>query len=203
MISKSEQTKEFILDCVAPIFNKKGYAGTSLSDLTNATKLTKGAIYGNFESKEDLAIKAFKYNVKRVLNKLTNEIEQRENAIGKLFALTNFYREYYDFVNDYGGCPVLNIASDTNNVNYKLFKSVKEVAKKLEQSLVVIIENGINRNEIRKGINAKLISKNIYSMIEGSVFMAFMHQDQLYITEMMHHIDAVIKDQLVMYENTN
>lgn len=46
---KSERTRQFIIEKVAPIFNRKGYAGTSLSDLTEATGLTKGAIYGNFK----------------------------------------------------------------------------------------------------------------------------------------------------------
>ena len=47
-ISKSDRTKQFIVEKTAPVFNEKGYAGTSLTDLTNATRLTKGSIYGNF-----------------------------------------------------------------------------------------------------------------------------------------------------------
>jgi len=195
--TKSDHTKEYILNRVAPIFNKKGYEATSLSDLTKATGLTKGAIYGNFLSKEDLAIKAFKFNVKRVMNLLTEELSKSDNAIDKLFLLTNYYRVYYDIVLEYGGCPILNIASDTNNVNTKLFKEVKLVAKKLEKSLEVLIQEGITHNEIKKRVNAKLISKNIYSMIEGSIFMAFMHQDKVYITEMMNHLDEFIKEHLI------
>ena len=52
MATKAEQTSEFIIQKVAPIFNKHGYYGTSMSDLTQATGLTKGAIYGNFKNKE-------------------------------------------------------------------------------------------------------------------------------------------------------
>ena len=197
MISKSEQTKQYILDSVSPIFNKKGYAATSLSDLTKATKLTKGAFYGNFESKEDLAVKAFKHNVKKVLIPLTDALNSHENTIDKLFALTNYYREYYDVVSNYGGCPILNIASDTNNLNEKLFAALKDVAKKLEKSLEDLIVTGISKNEIKKGVNAKQVSKNIYSMIEGSIFMAFMHQDKVYISEMMNHIDEMTRKELM------
>ena len=45
MISKSEKTTKYIIKTVAPIFNRKGYAATTMSDLTAATGLTKGAIY--------------------------------------------------------------------------------------------------------------------------------------------------------------
>ncbi|AOW21497.1 TetR/AcrR family transcriptional regulator [Urechidicola croceus] len=197
MKSKSEQTKEFILEKVAPIFNSKGFKATSLSDLIYATKLSKGSIYGNFDSKEDLAIKAFKYNVDLILKPLRTQLEKCTNAIDKLFTLTNFYRDYYDFVLNKGGCPVLNVASDTNNVNTKLFQVVKEVAKDLENRLSLIIQDGVDKNEIKKGVNSKIVAKNIYSMIEGSIFMAFVHNDKVYITEMMNHVDTLIKEQLM------
>lgn len=196
MITKAAQTKAFILQKVAPIFNKKGYEATSLSDLTEATKLTKGAIYGNFKSKEDLAIKAFKYNIDNIIKPLSIALKDSNSAIDKLLIMTNYYREYYDSALSFGGCPILNVASDTNNVNSKLFEVVKNVAKDLEDSLVFIIQRGIHKKEIKNDVNAKLIARNIYSMIEGSVFMAFIHKDKVYISEMMNHIDQLVKREL-------
>ena len=198
MKTKSDHTKEYILQKVAPIFNKKGYTATSLSDLMEATKLTKGALYGNFESKEDLAIKAFKFNINRVLSAISRELNKSQNAVEKLFSLTNFYRDYYDFVVEFGGCPILNVATDTNNVNSKLFQVVNEVAKKTENNLAVLIQKGIDNNEIKLGANSKVLAKNINSMIEGSIFMAFIHKDKVYISEMMNHIDHMIREELVI-----
>ena len=43
-MTKADRTRSYIIEQVAPIFNKKGVHGTSLSDITNATGLTKGAI---------------------------------------------------------------------------------------------------------------------------------------------------------------
>lgn len=197
MKTKSEHTKEFILSKVAPIFNKKGYQATSLSDLTEATKLTKGAIYGNFQSKEDLAIKAFLYNVKRILSPLNVLLLNKDNAIDKLYVLTKFYREYYDFSREYGGCPILNVATDTNNLNTRLFQVVTDVSLKLEDTLIQLIQDGIDKFEIKKSINAKIYARNIYAMIEGCIFMAFIRKDKVYITEMMNHIDFIIKEKLI------
>ena len=53
MTKKSAFTKQYIIETVAPVFIKYGYAGTSLSDITKATGLTKGAIYGNFRGNPD------------------------------------------------------------------------------------------------------------------------------------------------------
>jgi hypothetical protein len=43
-IPKSESTRHFILEATADLINKKGLAGTSLSDLENATRLSNGSI---------------------------------------------------------------------------------------------------------------------------------------------------------------
>ncbi len=59
LMSKSEQTRQFIIGKAATLFNIKGYDSTSLSDVQDATGLTKGAIYGHFTDKNELALAAF------------------------------------------------------------------------------------------------------------------------------------------------
>jgi len=61
-MTKAESTRLFIIERIAPVFNKKGYHGTSLADITEATGLTKGSIYGNFANKEEVAIAVYEYN---------------------------------------------------------------------------------------------------------------------------------------------
>ncbi|NGM90654.1 helix-turn-helix transcriptional regulator, partial [Parapusillimonas sp. SGNA-6] len=65
-MSKSENTKQFIVEKTAPVFNTKGYAGTSMNDIMSATGLSKGCIYGNFENKDEVALAAFDYNHNKV-----------------------------------------------------------------------------------------------------------------------------------------
>ena len=66
MHSKAERTSQYILETVEPVFNRLGYASTSMAEITKVTGLTKGAVYGNFENKEELALSAFDYNIKRI-----------------------------------------------------------------------------------------------------------------------------------------
>ncbi|RZL99390.1 MAG: TetR/AcrR family transcriptional regulator, partial [Pedobacter sp.] len=72
--SKAERTRQLIIEQTAPIFNTKGYAGTSMNDLTAATGLTKGAIYGNFENKDEVAVAAFDYNFSKITEHLKGKI---------------------------------------------------------------------------------------------------------------------------------
>ena len=51
-----EQTVQRILDTASRLFFQQGYDKTTLQDIINATKLSKGAIYHHFASKEAILI---------------------------------------------------------------------------------------------------------------------------------------------------
>ena len=196
MSTKAELTSQFILETVAPIFNKKGYTATSLSDLTTATGLTKGAIYGNFANKEELSLKAFNYNVRFVINKIKVIFDEIDCPLEKLKAVTEFYRTYNKQTLLLGGCPVLNVGIDANNTHPELFKRVKDIAKKLTDSLTLIIKEGQAKGVIKQNVNAELYGGRIFSFIEGSIFTSVLLKNDKYLIDMMNHIDDMIITEL-------
>jgi AcrR family transcriptional regulator len=185
-------TSEFILDKVAPIFNKQGYIGTSLSDITNATGLTKGAIYCNFSNKEDLALKAFQLNISIAILPLFKLIAIKEGSINKLHTITNYQRSYYHLVKDRGGCPMLRVGVDTKFVNPLLFEAAEKLSQKFINGLIDILKKGIEFNEIKSDIDVNKYAQIILSLIEGSSLLAFTHNDETYITNAMDCIDNMI-----------
>ena len=187
-----ENTSEYIIKTVAPIFNKKGYVGTSLSDITKATKLTKGALYCNFKNKEDLALKSFRYNTKKALNPLLLQLSKQTTSIEKLKVLTDYYRNFYDFTKGSGGCPILNIGVDSKHNSTTLIKEVKKQALRLVNGLSRIIQIGIDNSEFNKEISAEKYARNIYAMIEGAVFMATLYEDERYLIDIMDSIDDMV-----------
>jgi TetR/AcrR family transcriptional repressor of nem operon len=189
-------TAEFILDKVAPVFNKKGYIGTSLADITTATGLTKGAIYCNFQNKEDLALKAFELNIKIALVPLFKLIANTVGSIAKLHAVTNYQRSYYGLVRDRGGCPMLRIGVDTSYNNPLLFKAAQDLSQQMMKGLTTIIEEGIQNKEIKADIDAHSYAQTILSITEGSSLLAFTHYDQSYISNAMDFIDEMIIDKI-------
>ena len=196
MTTKSELTTQYILRTVAPIFNKNGYAATTMSDITSATGLTKGAIYGNFKNKEELAYAAFKYVVKLLMSPLSKHLQLSDSPIQKLFLITDFYRNYYPFSQQLGGCPVLNIGVDANNSNSALLKKVRDVVQRIQDQLCGIIEAGIEVGEISSEINAMQYAKRIDTMIQGAVFMTYTMDDEFYMKDTMNQIDQMIHNEL-------
>ncbi|WP_340063384.1 TetR/AcrR family transcriptional regulator [Ascidiimonas aurantiaca] len=196
MSGKAERTRTFILETVAPIFNKKGYAATSLSDITEATGLTKGAVYGNFRDKEELALAAFNHNVHKLLSKISNRLKTTSSAIQQLFILTNFYRFYGDYTKELGGCPVLNVGVDAHMQNARLTEKVQQVIEILQDQIEEIIKDGKVKGEIWPYLKADVFARQIFIMIQGAVFFTVTMNDPVYLKETMDTIDKMIINQL-------
>ena len=65
-MTKSERTRQYILEKTAPVFNQYGFEGASLSRLQQVTGLTKGSLYGNFSDKEQIAKEALLFSMAKV-----------------------------------------------------------------------------------------------------------------------------------------
>jgi TetR/AcrR family transcriptional repressor of nem operon len=196
MLTKAEQTTKFIIETVAPIFSKKGYAGTSMSDITTATGLTKGAIYGNFKNKEAISIAAFKKNINDLLKRIVKYQERGTTPLEKLFLITDFYRNYGDHSKDLGGCPILNIGVDANHQDTKLLEQVQFIINKTQHNIVKLVELAKAEGEVRKEVNSVKFSKLLYTRIQGAVFMAQTMRDHQYLMDAADDIDSIIKQNL-------
>src|SRR5258708_3190976 len=83
-MSKGELTRREIVKKAAPLFNRKGYEGTSLSDLMQATGLQKGGIYRHFSSKQQLAGEAFDYSWEKAVSGRLEGVNEVPNSVHRL-----------------------------------------------------------------------------------------------------------------------
>jgi AcrR family transcriptional regulator len=51
---RREQTRDVLIAAATEVFAKRGYEGASLEEIADAAGFTRGAIYKNFDGKEDL-----------------------------------------------------------------------------------------------------------------------------------------------------
>ena len=196
MTTKAERTTAYIIETVAPIFNKHGYVGTSMSDLTEATGLTKGAIYGNFENKEALALAAFEYNINKLQIAIDDRLGIQGSSLQKLASLTEFYRHYDQFTHELGGCPVLNVGVDAKFNNRLLASATKETVKTIEGKIALVLENGIRTNEIRLPVPPLQFAKQLFTMIQGAVAMATITNDRKYLLNTIAYLDVLIDKEI-------
>ena len=195
-MTKSERTQQFIIDQVAPIFNKKGVFGTSLSDMTSATGLTKGAIYGNFGSKDALAMACFEFNLRFLQKGLYKCLAINGDARQKLIALVDFYQEHYPQVAANGGCPLMNSAIEADDAYPLLKEKVESTLSLWKKELVGIVVDSQRRMEVRGNLDAPAFAHAFIAMIEGGILVAKTMGKPEYFDQVMIHLKSFIESEL-------
>jgi len=195
-MSKAEKTKAYIIEKSAPVFNTKGYAGTSLTDITEATGLTKGAIYGNFEDKNAIALAVYKHNVSGTRRGMEAAVSSKENAIDKLLAFTGFYWNDHKRIFANGGCPILNTAIEADDSNPLMKKVVQVSIKWLTEYLAGIINLGKKQNCVNKTINAEEYAFTIITLLEGGIMMAKVNDEPKHLQNALKRIELIINKEI-------
>lgn len=170
-MSKAEKTRQYIVEKTAPIFNMKGYAGTSITDLTEATGLTKGSIYGNFENKDEVAIACFDHNRKQVYNILEPAIARETSFRGKLLSYIRIYDEFLQAPFPAGGCPILNTAIEADDTHPALKAKVADAIRIWKDKIAGLIESGIQAGEFKPGVNTEQFALTMIASIEGAIMI--------------------------------
>lgn len=171
-ISKSDRTRQFIVERTAPVFNEKGYVGTTLTDLTKVTGLTKGSIYGNFQNKDEVALAAFDYNFDRVTDYLKERILLSPNSIDRLMVYPAVYRDFLTIPFLKAGCPILNTSTEADDTHPALRERAANALAFWKKAVENQINRGIERKEIKPETNSSEIAVILMSLIEGAVMQA-------------------------------
>ncbi len=194
MLSKSARTKQFIIEKAAPIFNKKGFAATSMNDILEVTGLGKGGVYGNFESKEEIALSVFEFSNVQLTSAIWARIKTKKTATDKLSAILDFYHNYSINPILDGGCPLLNAAIDAD-YNFPALKSkVAEASKNMLNSLLHIISKGIATKEFHDNVDAKAEANLIFSVIEGGLMMSRLNDDPAYLNNLLIYLKSHLRN---------
>ena len=192
--NKAEKTKQFIVEKTAPIFNMKGYAGTSLNDMIQATGLTKGSIYGNFVNKDDVALAAFDFNLKKVNEVISTEMASRKTFREKLLAYTKVYENFLEFPFPEGGCPVLYTAVDADDTHPMLKQKAADAIMHWKNAIAKLIQKGIGNNEFRPDVDPEQIALTIIATIEGAIMITKLTGKLNYRRAIMGSVEKLIND---------
>lgn len=197
-MTKAEKTRAFIIEKSAPIFNMKGFAGTSMADLTEATGLTKGAIYGNFQNKDEVALAVYDYNLSFITEGLAVVMSENKHTIGKLKAMAGFYRSQYKSVATRGGCPVLNTAVESDDNHPALKQRVAATLLSWMRTVEQIVEKGKQRGEIKPGANGTAFAATFVALIEGGIMLSRTIGNSAMLDHCIQQIDYMIDAELAL-----
>lgn len=197
-MKSSEITKSKVLQEAITLFNTKGYRATSLSDITNATGLTKGAIYRHFENKEQLEIEAFQKMMHSIFNTLQKRIKAESNTRDKLFCVLELFQGYINNPFFSGGCPLLNVSTEVDDTTMVLKDKALQALTVFRNSIETIVINGKTYKEVNAIVNEKLVAIVIISSLEGAIMMSKLQDSNSDIEAVVKHLkNWIVADVLL------
>ena len=188
-----DETKDRILSKSGVLFNTHGYKATSISDITNATGLTKGAIYRHFKSKAALE-KQTLFHLSTVMFETARDLIKCEHTAGdKLRAICRYFESYVTHPAVKGGCPLMNAAIEADDSNPTLRKEAVKILDILRDSVITILKNGIRYKQIKKDTDLEYYATVFIASLEGAIMMSKLRGDNHDIRRIIKHLEEQVK----------
>ena len=189
-----EATKARILKQSGELFNTQGYKATSLSDITTATGLTKGAIYRHFKNKDQLEKAALFHLSETMFAAIRLRIKKEKTAPDKLKALFRFFETYISNPPVKGGCPLLNVSTEVDDAHPALRKQAVAILDLLKDAIHTLLSNGIKYGQLKPDINKNYYSSVIIAMLEGAIMMSKLRGNNNDIKMALTHLDKTMEE---------
>jgi TetR/AcrR family transcriptional repressor of nem operon len=195
-MTKGELTRKRIVEAAAPIFNQRGYEGSSLNALMEATGLKKGGIYRHFVSKEELAAEAFDYTWEAAWKARLLHVDERANAIDKLKQLIANFVERRSPVP--GGCPVLNTAIDADDGNPILRARVGKALRSWTGRLRAYVEEAQQQHDAKPDVDPKDVATLIVASLEGALMMSRIQRNDEALRRVQSHLNEYLDKEVAV-----
>ena len=193
-MTKGQETRRKIVAAAAPIFNQRGFEGSSLSELMHATGLKKGGIYRHFSSKEELAAEAFDYNWEAAWKTRMRDLDDQATGVDQLKKLIANFIDYRPAIA--GGCPVLNTAVDSDDGNPILRERVAKALRSWTGYLEKIVKQAAKRGEIKPGVDPKAVATLIVATLEGALMMTRVEGNNQALRRVQKHLNHYLETEL-------
>lgn len=160
------EVHEKIMSAAERLFAQKGYNGTSMNDIVEASGQSKGAIYNHFKSKERLFLSLLEKQTMLGLNQLKGSFASEETAVEKLRKVLDLTmvnscdcpsevgRMQIEFM--IAASRIKSLTSDMKNRYNTIHAFVRE-----------LIDEGINNGEFKSEVDSESLTSLLYATLEG------------------------------------
>ena len=191
--SKAVATRERIVEHAARVFNRHGYAATSMAVLLDEVGLRKGGLYNHFASKEQLAVEALDYAVARVTERFEAALGTASSAPARLEAFIDVMSGLVRDPALPGGCPVMRTAVESTDGHPALRARAQEAMTRWQRLVGRIVKDGIAAGEIRPGVDPREVATVLTAMLEGAVMLSLLLDDPRQMRRVDGHLRAYIR----------
>ena len=156
-----------VIEKTMAVFWEKGYAATSISDITAATGIKRGSLYNAFNGKEDLFLQSLlKYDNER-RRKMLRQLESLDDPREAIYG-------FFDRIVDTSladphrrGCMLVNTSLDYAQHSEAARKVVTDAFKELTDFFERLIARGQTRGDISPSVDPVSTANALLSFLVG------------------------------------
>jgi TetR/AcrR family transcriptional repressor of nem operon len=165
------KTKQFdeveVLQKAKEVFHLKGYNGTSMDDLVQATGLSRSSMYDTFGDKHALFLKVLNHYRKDEMDYLQSLLAKTNSPKKKIaIVFENAIREIMED-KDGKGCLLINVSMELNCVDKSVLGLALESMEDMETSFAKWVKEGQAKGEISNQFTSRAMARYLYSSFTG------------------------------------
>jgi AcrR family transcriptional regulator len=165
---KSERTKQIITDHAFKLFYENGFKSTSIDKIMNATKMTKGAFYHHYKSKQEIGIEVIEHRIRRRLyDAMIAPLLSEGNAFEILTSTFNNRLKSFASYDKKHGCPLNNFINEIGDYEQIYQITLKSMIDEWQQEITKLLERGKKEKSINSHVNSQGVAIYLISAFEG------------------------------------
>jgi len=183
-VKKSVETEKKIIQAALELFVRKGYHGTSISDIMVKVGLTKGALYAHFKTKGELIFRIIEqYKTKFLYEMMRNVTNHGGNALDKLHQAFSFNAR---FGAENPELPIfLNSLTSELKTDVDFEPALKSVYREYQKFISDLIRQGSQQGLFKKELDPDLTALTFIATYDGILHQWLLNRyhidGQLYI----------------------
>ena len=193
MASKGETTRRRILERSAPMFNTRGYSGTSMGDVARESELEKAGIYNHFAGKEDLALAAFDFSMGIMRRRFEEAVAGKEGVLERLLSAAGVLSRLIDDPPVAGGCPMLNTAVEADDANPALKARASGAATDVLRLFGSLAKEGVASGELRSDVEPREVASVVLASLEGALMLGKLLDDPGHVRRVEAHVMGYLR----------
>lgn len=149
------------------VFWSSGYNGTSLPDLLEATKLSRGSLYAAFGDKHGLFLRSLDRYIDNSLARLDAELDPRKNALAGLRVCLAGYVERASGVGGKRGCLVVATAMELAGHDSEVERRIRRFFKAMETRFAAALTRARVEGNLVEGVDPATVARLLVCLVEG------------------------------------
>lgn len=194
---RAARTRVEILEAAITLFARRGYLSTTMSDLAKAIRMTPGALYWHFPTKEDLLLAAIEELHQRYLMEFAPLLAERRILSGReqLVFVVSRTSQFLRYHREYGIFFGM-LSAESAESNDRVAEALREKISLYVAVLAGMIRYGQKRNEFRQEVDPVHMAHTMMGGYLGILLHHNLYRGTVNYDPLMASLDQILSGGL-------